>query len=36
LKAFKEVFPPENHFIGKRFTKAIEGVNISLKMLVKD
>ncbi|TXI14488.1 MAG: hypothetical protein E6Q66_06425 [Pedobacter sp.] len=35
MKAFKGVFPPENHFIGKRFTKAIEGVNISLKNACK-
>ncbi len=25
-KAFKEVFPTDKHLIGKRFTKAIEGV----------
>lgn len=30
-KAFKEVFPVENHLIGKRFTKAIEWVNTSLR-----
>jgi insertion element IS1 protein InsB len=29
--AFKEVLPYENHLIGKKFTKAIEGVNTSLR-----
>ena len=35
-KAFKEVFSTENHLVGKRFTKAIEGVNTSLRMLTRD
>ncbi|TXI13470.1 MAG: IS1 family transposase [Pedobacter sp.] len=30
-KAFKEVFHPDSHLIGKRFTKAIEGVNTYLR-----
>ena len=30
-KAFKEVFPADKHLIGKKFTKAIEGVNTSLR-----
>ena len=34
-KAFKEVFPAENHLIGKCFTKAIEGVNTSLRNTCK-
>ena len=34
-KAFKEVFPVENHLIGKCFTKAIEGVNTSLRNACK-
>lgn len=34
-KAFKEVFSVENHLIGKRFTKAIEGVNTSLRNACK-
>ena len=34
-KAFKEVFPPESHLIGKRFSKAIEGVNTSLRNVCK-
>ncbi len=28
---FKEVLPYENHLIGKRFTKSMEGVNTSLR-----
>jgi IS1 family transposase/transposase-like protein len=34
-KAFKEVFPADSHLIGKRFTKAIEGVNTSLRNTCK-
>ena len=34
-KAFKEVFPNESHLIGKQFTKAIEGVNSSLRNACK-
>ena len=30
-KAFKEVFPADKHLIEKKFTKAIEGVNTSLR-----
>jgi IS1 family transposase/transposase-like protein len=30
-RVFKEVFHPQEHLIGKRFTKAIEGVNTSLR-----
>ena len=30
-KAFKEVFLPDYHLVGKKFTKAIEGVNTSLR-----
>ena len=30
-KAFEKIFPPENHLIGKGFTKAIEGLNASLR-----
>ena len=33
--AFKEVFPTDKHLIGKRFTKAIEGVNTSLRNTCK-
>jgi insertion element IS1 protein InsB len=33
--AFKEVFPYYQHLIGKRFTKAIEGVNNSLRNACK-
>ena len=33
-KAFKEVFPADKH-LGKRFTKAIEGVKISLRNTCK-
>lgn len=34
-KAFKEVLPKESHLIGKQFTKAIEGVNTSLRNACK-
>ena len=34
-KAFKEVFPPESHLIGKCFTKAIEGISASLRNTCK-
>jgi len=34
-KAFKEVFPNESHLIGKQFTKAIEGLNTSLRNACK-
>ena len=34
-KAFKEVFPADKHLIGKKFTKAIEGVNTSLRNTCK-
>ena len=34
-KAFKEVFPPESHLIGKRFTKVIEGANTSFRNACK-
>jgi IS1 family transposase len=34
-KAFQEVFPAQKHLIGKRFTKAIEGVNTSLRNACK-
>ena len=34
-KAFKEASPKENHLIGKQFTKAIEGVNTSLRNAYK-
>jgi IS1 family transposase len=30
-KAFKEVFHSDYHLVGKKFTKAIEGVNTSLR-----
>jgi insertion element IS1 protein InsB len=30
-KVFKEIFNPSQHLVGKRFTKAIEGVNTSLR-----
>ena len=33
--AFKEVFPTDKHLVGKRFTKAIEGVNTSLRNTCK-
>ena len=34
-KAFKEVFPVDRHLVGKKFTKAIEGVNTSLINICK-
>ena len=34
-KAFKEVLPKESHLIGKQFTKAIEGVNTSIRNACK-
>jgi len=34
-EAFKEVFPKAKHLIGKKFTKAIEGVNTSLRSACK-
>lgn len=30
-KVFQEIFDPDQHLVGKQFTKAIEGVNTSLR-----